>query len=189
MLEEKKSEYNRFIGKWILNINGERVSIEFLKGGTFNCYSKNSTYQKLLLLSEEYDQKYSFFNTPKISPTWNIVDGKLKILISNKEKNFKYYFSENDKNLNLTNTETRESLTFTKDLSNPNLGSMVNSLFKIKILVLALYFSFLFFLLFLVKLLGLNNIYFIPITWGLVVFLAIFLYLFWKKRIIPKLKA
>ena len=91
---KKYSEFDRFVGKWILKINGETISIEFLEGGTFNCYSKNSFFQKMFLFSEEFDQKFHLYNTPKLSPTWKLINGKIKILVSNREQNYNYDFSK-----------------------------------------------------------------------------------------------
>ena len=185
---KKPSEFDRFVGKWILKINGDTVSIEFFEGGTFNCFSKNSVYQKLFLFSEEFDQKFHLYNTPKLSPTWELKNGKLKILVSNREQNYYYDFSNNDTILTLTKTDTKESLSFTKDLSGSDVGSVVSWYLKFNVFFVFLYFLILFSLIYLVLLLGLDDIYFVVITWGLVIFVAIFMFYIWRKVILPKIK-
>lgn len=176
MPTKESSEYDKIVGKWILKIDDVTISVEFLEGGTFNCFSKNSTYQKLLLFSEELDQKFYLFKTSKVSPTWELKDGKIKILVSNEEKNFNYYFSYDNQTLTLTNVLTKESLSFQKDHSSSEIGSMVSYYLKFNFILVILYFFILFCLIYVFMLLHLDNFYLIVITLGLVVFVGIAMY-------------
>jgi len=149
-IKHKPCEFDRFIGKWTANVNGEPVSIEFGSGGTFDCFSKNSVYQKMMLLSEEYGQKFSLINKTKSSPTWNIKKGKLFILLSAREQSYKYDFSDNDTTLCLTKIGTKEKLSFVKDSTGSSISSLIPWLFKINALFTFLYIVTVFLLVFLI---------------------------------------
>ena len=143
----------------------------------------------LISLSEEFDQKFHLYNRPKLSPTWELKNGKLKILVSNREQNYNYDFSNNDTVLTLTKIGTRESLSFTKDMSGSDVGSVVSWYLKFNVIFVVLYFLILFSLIYLVALLGLDDIYLIGITWGLVIFVAVVMFFIWRKVILPKIKS
>jgi len=147
-IKHKLCEFDRFFGKWTANVNGESVSIEFGSGGTFDCFSKNSVYQKMMLLSEEYGQKFSLINKTKSSPTWDIKKGKLVILLSTKEQTYKYDFSKDDTVLSLTKEGTKENLSFVKNLEGKSISSLVPWVFKINVLFTFLFFVLLFSLIF-----------------------------------------
>lgn len=183
------SKYERFFGKWILKINGETISIEFLKGGTFNCYSKNSLLSKMILFNEEIYQKFAFHDTIKISPTWDIKNNKLKIILSNKTQLFHYNFSQNDTVLTLTKPDSGKSLSFNKDTSNSSISSSIASYIKFQIMFLAFFIIFLVSLLYFMLTIEFDSIFLIFISWGLVFFVLIITLIAWFKIIFPKLKS
>lgn len=143
-IKHKPCEYDKFFGKWTTNLDGKSISIEFGSGGTFNCFSKNNLHQKMLLLSEEYDQKFSLINKTKISPSWDLKKGKLVIILTTKEQSFNYSFNKGDSVLELTKGGTKEKLSFSKDLDGKSVSSLVPWVFKINILFAFLFFVILF---------------------------------------------
>ncbi len=114
MQQKKQNEYFRFFGRWKVNNINEYISIEFNKGGTFNCFGDDS-FSRLIVGLEEVEQMFHLFNRVKYSPTWDLRDGKLVIMVSNNEKFYDYNFYNNDTELDLINIENREKLSFIKD--------------------------------------------------------------------------
>ena len=114
MQQKKQNDYHRFFGRWKVNTLDEYITIEFNKGGTFNCYGDN-TLLNLIVGMEEGNQILSLVNTAKFSPTWDLKDGKLAIMISNIEEFYDYNFYNNDTQLDLIKLSNRKKLSLIKD--------------------------------------------------------------------------